>query len=448
MNLFKSIASFKHGIHPGDYKEATMAKAIERMPFAEEYVLPLGQHIGAPSKAIVKKGDYVLRGQKIAEADGFMSVALHAPVSGTIQGVELNETQTGKMVPAIHIKIDHFSTQQLQNDLPLDYREMNLEDFLLSLQNAGLVGLGGAAFPAHVKFKVPKDKHCRFLMINGVECEPYLTSDHRTMVEHPDAVIDGINILNHFIQAEKAYIGIENNKADAIRILRERAAKNDFPIEVVALKVKYPQGAEKMLITAVMDKEIPSGKLPIDLETIVSNVSSIAAISEWFRLGKPIIERVVTVSGSGIKNPSNLLVPIGTSMQEVVNYCGGLVQDNVRMLLGGPMMGMVQRSLDIPVVKGTSGILLMGDEHAEDTDTYNCVRCGRCVDACPMFLNPSTLGLMAKKGRWDEMEENHVMDCFECGSCSYVCPSHLPLVQSFRVAKGILREQKNKAKSL
>jgi len=438
-----NLATFKHGIHPEDFKHLTDKLPIERMPFSDEYVLPLGQHIGAPSKPIVKKGQYVNRGEKIAEPGGFVSVALHAPVSGTIKSVdELTETLTGKMVPSIRLEIDRFSTQQLVTSPPKAYTELTLDEFISSVQNSGLVGLGGAAFPAHVKFKVPEDKTCKYIMINGVECEPFLTSDHRTMVEQPDAVIDGIKILNHFVKAEKAFIGIENNKPDAIKLLTEKAAAfTDFPIEVVPLKVKYPQGAEKMLITAVLNKEIPSGKLPIDVETMVSNVSSIAYLSDWFRIGKPVIERVVTVTGTAINKPANMLVPIGTPMEEVVEYCGGLNHDNVKMLLGGPMMGMPQRSLKIPVVKGTSGMLLLQDEELGTLDEYSCVRCGRCVDACPMFLNPSTLGLLAKKGLWEEMEENYVLDCFECGSCSFVCPSHIPLVQSFRVAKGIIREK-------
>ena len=447
MNLLNNIATFKHGVHPEEYKDYTDKLPIERMPFADEYILPLGQHIGAPSKAIVKKGQYVKRGQMIAEPGGYVSVALHSPVDGTVKAIELTETITGQMVNAIRIETDRFSTQQLSGNKPKPFDEMTLDEFISSVQSSGLVGLGGAAFPAHVKFKVPEDKTCRYLMLNGCECEPFLTSDHRTMVEMADEVIDGLHILNHFVKAEKAFIGIEDNKPDAIEKLTALAKNAKFPIEVVPLKVKYPQGAEKMMITAIINKEVPSGKLPLDVETMVSNVSSIAMLSEWFRIGKPLIERVVTVTGPAIARPANLLVPIGTSMQEVVNYCGGITSPEVRMLLGGPMMGMVQRSLNIPVVKGTSGMLMMTGEEVGSLDEYSCVKCGRCVDACPMYLNPSTLGLMAKKGLWDEMEDNYVLDCFECGSCSFACPSHIPLVQSFRVAKGIIRERKAKEKA-
>ena len=444
MSVFNSLATFKHGVHPDEFKHFTEAKAIERMPFVDEYVLPLGQHIGAPSIPLVKKGQYVKRGEKIADPGGFVSVALHSPVDGTVKAIELAETLTGQMVQSIRIQTDPYSPQLLTPGNPGDLDKMTIDEFIKSVQESGLVGLGGAAFPAHVKFKIPEGKTCRYIMLNGAECEPFLTSDHRTMLEHAWAVIDGINILQKFVGAEKAFIGIESNKPDAIAKLKEEAAKSNFPVEVVPLKVKYPQGAEKMMITAITEKEVPSGKLPIDVEILVSNVSSIAYLSDWFREGKPLIERVVTVTGTAINRPANVLVPIGTSMREVVKHCGGTNSEELRMLLGGPMMGMVQRSLDVPVVKGTSGMLMLTGNEVGTIDEYNCIRCGRCVDACPMYLNPSLLGMLAKKGLWEEMAENYVMDCFECGSCSFTCPSHIPLVQSFRVAKGILRERKAK----
>ncbi len=442
MQVLSNIATFKHGVHPEEFKFFTESLSIERMPFVDEYILPLGQHIGAPSIPIVQKGQNVRRGEMIAKPGGFVSVALHSPVDGQVRSIELAETLTGKMVQAIKIQTDPYSSQILKGSSPGDFTKMTTDEFIESVQSSGLVGLGGAAFPAHVKFKVPPDKTCRYMILNGCECEPFLTSDHRVMAEYPDALIDGAKILNHFIKAEKIFIGIEANKPDAIEILTQKAQQDGDLIEVVPLEVKYPQGAEKMLITAILDKEVPSGSLPLDVEVMVSNVSSIAALSDWFRMGKPLIERVVTVTGNAVRRPSNMLVPVGTGMKEVVGHCGGITSDNYRMLLGGPMMGMVQRSLDIPIVKGTSGILLLTEEKVSTLDEYSCIRCGRCVEACPMFLNPSTLGLLAKKGLWEDMAENYVMDCFECGSCSFVCPSNIPLVQSFRVAKGILREKK------
>jgi len=433
--------TFRHGVHPEEYKQLTDSCRVERMPFVDEYILPLSQHLGAPNIPLVQKGSKVKRGQKIAAANGFVSVALHSPVDGTVSGIALTEHPNGQMMQSIIIKADPFSTQQLTPTFPKPYEDMDVKEFIAAVQEAGIVGLGGAAFPAHVKFSIPEGKTCRYIMINGCECEPFLTSDHRTMVEYPDEVIDGIRILMHFIKAEKTFIGIETNKPEAINILHERSVASGLPVEVVPLKVKYPQGAEKMLITAILDKEVPTGKLPLDVETLVTNVSSVAAISQLFRKGQPLIERIVTVTGTAVKRPSNVLVPFGTPMRNVVELCGGITSDAARILLGGPMMGMVQKSLDIPVVKGTSGILILTAEEVRDLSQYNCIRCSRCVEACPMFLNPSLLGLLAKNGLWEEMEENHVMDCFECGCCSYVCPSAIPLVQSFRVGKGIIRER-------
>ncbi len=441
MNGMNDSMTFAHGIHPEEYKNLSDQRPIERMPFVDEYTIPLNQHIGAPAIPIVIKGEKVRRGQMIAEPDGYVSVAIHSPVDGTVTAIDLMEDPSGKMVPTICIKTDPFSPQHLRQELPGDPGEMSEEEFIRSVQEAGIVGLGGAAFPAHVKFAIPEDKNCRYFMLNGCECEPFLTADHRTMVEMPDALLDGIEILQRFLQPEKIFIGIEANKQDAIEILREKAHSIDLPIEVVAFDVKYPQGAEKMMISAILGQEVPSGKLPLDVDTLVSNVGTIAALSQWFRKGQPLIERVVTLTGTAVKRPSNLLVPIGTPMRQVVEYCGGLTDKAARLLLGGPMMGMVQKTLDTPVIKGTSGILMLSSDEVQELDQYNCIRCGRCVDACPMFLNPSLLGMMAKKGLWEEMEEHHVLDCFECGSCSFVCPSGIPLVQSFRVAKSIIRER-------
>ncbi len=432
--------TFNHGVHPKEFKELSSHCQIQRMPFVDEYTLPLSQHIGAPSKALVSKGDKVKRGQKIAEAGGFVSVALHSPVDGVVSEIGLFDYPNGMALPGIKIKTDPYSTQRMK-ETPIDLESLDTKGFISAVQEAGIVGLGGAAFPSHVKFAVPEGKECKYIMLNGCECEPFLTADHRVMVEHPEEIIDGILILNKYLNAEKAYIGIEANKPDAIEALKAVASTSDFPIEVVALQVKYPQGAEKMMITAILGKEVPSGKLPLDLGVLVANVGTIKALSNYFRKGQPLIERVVTITGTAIKNPANILVPIGTQMKEVIELCGGVTNDAARILLGGPMMGAVQKSLDVPVVKGTSGILILGKNEVKDIEEYSCIRCGKCVDACPLFLNPSMMGLLAKKGLWDEMLEYNIMDCFECASCSFVCPSGIPLVQSFRVAKGFLREK-------
>ncbi|MCF8238447.1 MAG: electron transport complex subunit RsxC [Saprospiraceae bacterium] len=442
-----ALLTFPHGVHPREYKELSCAGPIERMPFVDTYTLPLGQHIGAPSRPIVQVGQQVQRGELIAEPVGFVSVGLHSPVDGTVTAIELVDHLNGQLVQGIRIQTDRFSPQQFQQKPPADLDQMDHDQFIKGIQTAGIVGMGGAAFPAHVKFSLKPEQHVRVLMLNGCECEPFLTCDHRVMVEYAGELLDGTMILAKYLQPDRIVIAIEANKADAILVLREEIARQGYPIEVTPLEVKYPQGAEKMMISAILGEEVPTGKLPIDVGAMVSNVGTAVAISEYFRTGKPLMERVLTVSGTAVGRPSNVLVPIGTPMQEVVDFCGGLTHPEPRILLGGPMMGMVQKNLDVPVVKGTSGILALTDQEVVDPQTYSCIRCGRCVDACPIFLNPARLGLLARKGLWAEMEENHVMDCFECGSCSFICPSAIPLVQSFRVAKGLLREEKQRAKS-
>jgi electron transport complex protein RnfC len=438
--------SFSHGVHPEEYKELSCDKPVERMPFVNEYILPLSQHIGAPSKPIVKKGQTVTRGEKIAESSGFVSVALHAPVDGTIADIDLFTHPNGQELPAIKIKSDPFSPQLLPERPVKDPESMDLPEFISAIQEAGLVGLGGAAFPAHVKFSIPEDKKCKYFMVNGCECEPFLTADDRLMVEYAEELLDGMEILNRFIKAEKLYIAIEINKPEAIRVLSKKAIGRKYQIEVIPLKVKYPQGAEKMMISAILGKEVPTGKLPLDLEVLVSNVGTTVALSQYFRKGQPLIERVITVTGTAMGRPANVMVPIGTPMNELVEWCGGITDDTARILLGGPMMGMVQKRLDVPVIKGTSGILALTNTEVRDLREYNCIRCSRCIDACPIYLNPSILGLLAKKGLWEEMKENNVLDCFECGSCSFVCPSAIPLVQSFRVAKGFIKEKVEREK--
>ena len=444
--LNEKLRTFRHGVHPEEFKELSRHKRIERMPFVEEYTLPLSQHIGAPSKPVVKKGQQVKRGELIAQSGGFVSVALHAPVDGTVMDIDLYEHPNGQMAPAIRIKTDPFSTQQLNLSAIPAPETMDLKTFIDHIQLAGIVGMGGAAFPAHVKFSIPEGKECRYLMLNGCECEPFLTCDHRVMLEYADEVIDGLAILQHHIQAKELFIAIEANKPDAVHILREAAARQGLPVQIIPLEVKYPQGAEKMMISAILGQEVPAGKLPLDVGALVSNVGTIAVLSDYFRKSLPLVERVVTVTGTALHRPANVLAPIGTPMRDVVEFCGGLSQNATRILLGGPMMGVVQKSLDVPVVKGTSGILILTEKEVRPIDTYSCIRCSRCIEACPLFLNPARMGLMAKKGLWEEMESSHVMDCFECAACSYVCPSGIPLVQSFRIAKAMIKEKRAREK--
>jgi electron transport complex protein RnfC len=431
-------ATFRHGVHPDEMKALTASRPIEQMPFGERYVLPLSQHAGAPSRPLVAPGMHVKRGQMIAAPDGFVSTALHAPVTGTVEVIEPRPHPNGKRIPAIVIRTDPFSSQQLEGvELP---QVGTPEDTVRQVQEAGIVGLGGAAFPSHVKLKVPEGKKARFAILNGCECEPYLTCDHRMMVERPQAVIDGLRQIMRHVGAPRGYVGIERNKPDAIEALRS-VVSGDPAIEVVGLEVKYPQGAEKMLIDAIFHREVPSGKLPLDLEMLVNNIGTAVAMTDLFEQGKPLIDRVVTVTGPGIRRPANLIVPIGTPLSEIVDYCGGLDDSTRQVILGGPMMGMSQKTLDVPILKGVSGILaLTGASPALEEDP--CIRCGRCLEACPMFLNPSRLAILAREDRAGELEEHHMLDCFECASCSFVCPSNIPLVQLMRLGKAIVRQKK------
>jgi electron transport complex protein RnfC len=430
--------SFRHGVHPAEHKQATRAVPIARMPFVDEYVLPLSQHIGAPSKPVVEPGQRVRRGQLIAEPGGFVSTALHAPVTGSVTAIELRLHPNGQTMPAIVVQADPYDSQRLAPAPPVDAAGAAPEEIVKRVQLGGLVGLGGAAFPSHVKFQVPDGKRIQFVVINGCECEPYLSCDHRLMVERPEAVVRGAEIIRAGVGADRIYIGVEVNKPDAIAALR--AASTD--IEVVPLRVKYPQGAEKMLVDAIFDREVPEGGLPLDIEMLVNNAGTTAALADLFDHGIPLVERVVTVTGPAVARPSNLLVPLGTPISAVVEHCGGLLPSAHQVVLGGPMMGMAQKSLDVPVLKGTSGILCMDRATTVEFQELPCIRCGRCLEACPLFLNPTRLAQLIRAERVEELDGHHLMSCFECAACSYACPSRIPLVQWMRVGKAMLRKSK------
>ena len=437
--------SFRHGIHPRDYKELTADLPIERMPFAPELILPLSQHLGAPSVPVIQKHQRVQRGQVVAEAGGYVSSVLHAPATGTIRGVERRNHPSGNMVDAVVLEPDPASPQMLLNEGPIGWESMDPAQLVELVRSGGFVGLGGAAFPTHVKLAVPDGKRARFFIVNAAECEPFLNSDYRILLEKTESIFLGIRVIMKLLGSEITYIGVENNKMDAVERLRSLMPR-DLPCAVVPLETKYPQGAEKMLTEAVLKKEIPSGKLPIDIQVLVNNVGTIAAIGELVRYNQPLVERVVTVTGPGIERPSNLLVPIGTKISDVIAHCGGLKDDVRQILFGGPMMGSAQRALDVPIMKGTSGLLFLTDSEVLPRQEYPCIKCQRCVDACPVFLNPSRLGALARMRHYEEMLDFNILDCMECGSCSYVCPSNIPLVQRFRVAKGLLKEQQRRAK--
>ncbi len=434
--------SFKHGVHPPENKEETNGKPIRQFPFAPLIVLPVSQHLGAPSKIIVKEGQEVIRGQVLAEADGYMSVPLHSPVSGKVRKIAQVPTISGKMSTGLYIEPFPSSTQEILEGDAIDLATASPKEILQGIQQAGIVGLGGAAFPTHVKLAIPEGKHCEVLIINGIECEPYLTTDHRVMLEQPEDIFLGIKYLLRTTGAKRAIIGIEANKRNAAEFLAGYVKEGD-PISIEVVPVKYPQGAEKMLITALMGKEVPSGGLPIDVQAVVVNVATTAEIGRLLPHGRGIQERVITITGPGVKKKGNYLIPIGTPLRYVLEQVG--VDEAIsEVYMGGPMMGVAVANLDISIVKGTSGIVVFTRDQLVGPDkVYPCIKCGACVDACPISLNPSKLGILAKFESYEKMaSEYHLMDCFECGSCSYVCPSHIPLVQYFRLSKSIVRKRK------
>jgi len=433
--------SFRHGVHPDGHKEQTVDQPIQRVPFVKQYVMPLGQHIGAPARPVVEPGQRVMRGQLIAEPGAFVSTCLHSPVTGRVNDIGPHRYTDGSFRPAIEIEADPYATQQLEPKPPIDWRSLSMEEFINSVQQAGIVGMGGAAFPAHVKYSIPKGQRIRDLLVNGAECEPYLTNDHRLMMERPDVLLRGIEILMTKLGAERTIIGVEANKPDAIDLLR-RHIQPGRQIEVASLPVKYPQGAEKMLIKAVYGREVPAGQLPRDLGISVNNVGTLVAIADWFDTGMPLIERVVTVSGPGAAYPANLIVPLGTPVREVLRFCNGLKDETREVVMGGPMMGAPIASLDVPVLKGSSGILAFTESETARPREYPCIRCGRCLEACPYFLNPSRFARLARARLFEEMKAYQVMDCVECGSCTFACPSNIPIVQLIRTAKNDLRQMK------
>lgn len=434
--------TFKHGIHPPEQKRETNGLPIRQFPFAPVIVLPMVQHIGGPSEIVVREGQEVNRGQVLAKANGYVSVPIHAPVSGTIRKISNVPSISGKMVPGIYLEAFPSSSQEVMEGTPIDLDTATPDEILKVIQDAGIVGLGGAAFPTHVKLKVPEGKNCEILIINGIECEPYLTTDHRVMLEQADDILMGIKYLAKATGAKQTIIGIEANKTDAANHLKRMISDGD-PVSVKVVPVKYPQGSEKMLITSILDREVPSGGLPIDVNIVVVNVATTAEIGRLLPHGRGIQERVITITGPGVKKKGNYLIPIGTPLRYVLEQVG--VEENIsEVYMGGPMMGVAVSNLDISIVKGTSGIVVFTEKEVKKAPkVYPCIKCGACVDACPIFLNPSKLGILAKFEAYDSMvEDYHLMDCFECGSCSYVCPSNIPLVQYFRLSKSIVRKRK------
>ncbi len=425
----------KGGIHPPDNKISS-GKEIEKLPVPENVTIPVSQHIGAPSKVLVKRGDAVKTGQLIAESTGFVSANTHSSVTGTVVKIDSVTDTSGYRRPAVVIKTEEDEWTD-GVDLSADLKkecQLEKDEIIRKILEAGIVGLGGATFPSHVKLSVPKGKKAEYLILNGVECEPYLTADHALMLEKGEEILAGARILMKAMGVEKCIIGIENNKPDALAHLSTLTV-DDKEIEIQALKVKYPQGGEKQLVKALLNRSVPAGGLPIDVGVVVFNVGSVFAVYEAVQKNKPLIERVVTVTGKSVSKPSNFLVRIGTPVSALIDAAGGLPEDTGKVVSGGPMMGKALHSLDIPVMKGSSGVLIIPEEASGRNAVRACIRCTKCVNVCPMGLEPYLLMTEVQKDKYDMAEQDRVMDCIECGSCSYICPSNRPLLDYIRLGK-------------
>ena len=425
------------GVHPPEGK-ITSGKAIETFPIGTEMVFMASQHLGAPSEVLVAKGDKVLVGQPIAKATGFVSAQLHSSVSGTVTKIDKVVDASGYPKPAIYITVEGDEWMPEIDRSETLGRECNLDPKAIIdlVSQAGIVGMGGATFPAHVKLSVPPGKTAEYLIINGVECEPFLTSDHRLMLEKPEELLVGISILRKALGNPKTVVGIERNKMDAINLLIEKA-KNFEGIEIQPLIVKYPQGGEKQLIEAVTKREVPAGKLPIDVGCVVQNVGTAFAVYEAVQKHKPLFERVVTVTGPSLTQPGNFMVRVGTPISKLLEAAGGLPEDTGKVISGGPMMGKALKNIDAPVTKGTSGILVLPKKLAERKTPDSCIRCSKCSQGCPMGLEPWLLYKLGQGSDTEWMEREDIMSCIECGCCSFTCPANLPLLDYIRLGKGM-----------
>ena len=440
------------GVHPAENKFSA-AEPIKIAELPKIAVFPLGQHIGAPAKAIVQKGDKVKVGQMIAEAGGFVSAPIFSSVSGTVQKIDAVTDASGYGKPAIFIEvegdewmegIDRSDSLVTLSDRP----DLTDKDIIEKIRNAGVVGMGGACFPCHVKLTPPPGSKPEWVIINAVECEPYLTADHRLMLEHADEILVGVSLLMKAVNVDNGYIAIENNKPDAIRLMTEKAKA--YPnIEVVPLKVKYPQGGEKQLIDAVVGRQVPAPPaLPVSVGAIIQNVGTAFAVYQAVMKNKPLFERVVTVTGKSLAHPGNFLTRMGTPMSQLIDACGGLPEDTGKVIGGGPMMGKALLSTDVPVCKGSSGVLIMNGKEATRAEAEPCIRCAKCVGACPMGLEPYLLSACAQQQMWDRLEQEDITSCIECGSCQFTCPSNRPLLDYIRLGKstvmGIIRSRNAK----
>ncbi len=424
---------FKGGVHPDDSKALSASKPIQDAPLLEKYTVIMHQNIGAPPELVVKKGDAVKKGALLAKATGFVSVPLHAPTSGIVSAIDKCPGPTGLAIPAIEITADGSDEWGSPFEPIADWRQCPPAELRQRVADAGVVGMGGAGFPSHVKLSPPPGKEIDTLILNGAECEPYLTADHRLMLEQAEEVVVGAAIIARIIGLDTAIIGVEDNKPDAIAALEAVAGR--YNVRVQALPVNYPQGAEKQLIYAITGREVPVGKLPMDVKCVVQNVASAVAVADAVVRGRPSIERVTTITGKPVVRPGNWRLRIGTPIAKALELAGGISEQPAKLLLGGPMMGIAQRSLGVTVMKNTSGILLIAGDEVSLYTSEPCIRCGRCVEVCPMSILPATISQAVENKRFDWAQQLNVTACIECGSCSYVCPSHRPLNQHFKWAK-------------
>ena len=442
------LKTFHGGVHPNDMKAPTAGKKIEELDPSKEMVYPMTQHIGAPASPIVNVGDYVYAGQKIAEAGGFVSANIHSSVSGTVKAIEKRMHPNGLMVKSIVIEDDE--QDKVCPDLKGcgDYTKLSAKEIIEIIKEAGIVGLGGATFPTHVKLSPPPEANIDYVIVNAAECEPYLTSDYRSMLEIPEQIIGGLKIVMHIFGLKEGHIGIENNKELAIETMTAMAAKaKDVNIHVHTLKTKYPQGGEKQLINAITGRKVGPGQLPWQVGAIVCNVDTCRAIYQAVTRGLPVMTRIVTTGGKCAKNPGNYRVRIGTSLKSVYEQTGGFTENPAKVIMGGPMMGMALPNLDVPAIKGTSGLLAFSEDEAYGYEETACLRCGKCVFACPMRLLPNKLDEAARADDFKALEKLNIVDCIECGSCAFSCPSKRRQVQQIKVAKDKLRAAQQRSKN-
>lgn len=431
--------TFKGGIHPKDSKGLTKDKSIKPMKLPASVTIPLRQHLGAPCEIKVAVGDMVKTGQVIGDSPAFVCASIHASISGKITKIGQAGHPVLGRCQSITIESDD-EDKWITLESHQDWDRLPLEKMRAIIKKAGIVGLGGAGFPTHVKLSPSEGKTINSVILNGAECEPYLTADHRLMVERAKDVVLGLKIIMKVVGAKKGYVGIETNKPNAISLM-EKASSSDNDITVIALEVKYPQGAEKQLIKAILNREVPAGGLPMDVGCLVQNVGTALAIKEAVLDGKPLIERVITVTGEPIETPQNLRVRIGTSFADVIESCGGFTEEPGKIIMGGPMMGLAQWSLDIPVIKTTSSILALTKNEAHLDRVGACIRCGQCINACSMGLMPNMLALLSERGRYTQTRELGILSCVECGSCAFVCPAKRPLIHYLKLAKYYLSKQ-------